>query len=126
MITIDDLLLELLGGFRAFERTDLNFPFSAAINWGWCREDVHLDPRRAGLPYIHCFRSSERKVEHPFADEWPAIGDAHNGRGAGLCVRDAHDTIQRQRAMRGGHLIHVINFAIRAAPIVVWRAVPAR
>src|SRR6185437_983356 len=66
------------------------------------------------------------EIEHSFADEWPAVGDAHNGRGAGFCVRDAHDAVQRQRAMCGGHLIHVIDFAIRAAPVVVGRTVPAR
>src|SRR5690242_16775851 len=103
MIAADDLLLNFISGFGGVECSDLYFPFSSTINRRWSGEDVHLDPRRSGLPHVHCFGGGEREIEHALADEWSAVGDAHNGRGASFYVRDAHDTVQRQRAMRGGH-----------------------
>ena len=44
---------------------------------------------------------------------------------AGLYVGDAHDRSQRIRAMRGGHGVHVVDFAVRSAAVVVGRTVPA-
>ena len=48
----------------------------------------------------------------------------HQRRVRGLYIRHAHDRTQRQRAVRGGHGVHVIDFAVRSAAVVVRRSIP--
>ena len=40
--------------------------------------------------------------------------------------RDPHDRAQRQSKMCRRHGVHVINLAVRSAPIVIRSAIPAR
>src|SRR5580692_4007092 len=43
-----------------------------------------------------------------------------------LQIGDAHDRSQRQSKMRRRHGVHVIQLAVRSAPVVIWSAIPAR
>src|ERR1700681_2822332 len=43
-----------------------------------------------------------------------------------LQIRDTHDGAQRQSKMCRRHGVHVINLAVRSAPVVIRSAVPTR
>src|SRR5882757_8339692 len=45
---------------------------------------------------------------------------------SGFHIRHPHDRPQRQCEMRRRHGVHVIDFAVRASPIVKRSAIPAR
>lgn len=114
------------GAFLVGERADLNGPASANVEGGGSLENFEADPCGAGEVDVDGFGGGQRKIEDAAFDEGPAIGDAQLRGMAGLEIRNTHDGAERQGEVRGGHGIHVVDFAIRSAAIVIWRAVPAR
>jgi len=68
---------------------------------------------------------SEREIDDASGNEGAAVGDADESAVSGLEVGDAHDGTERKSAMRGGHGVHVVDFAVRSTAVVVGRAVPA-
>ena len=54
----------------------------------------------------------------------PAVGDAHIDCAAIRQIGDTHPGIERHRAVRGGQLFHVIDFAVGRLTPVIGRTVP--
>ena len=113
------------GGFvLVVEPADLHCPFAAYLKRGWGFEDFEFYRGHARAPELNFARCGERKINHPAGNKRPAIGDAHQYRLPVSCVGDAHDRAQRQSAVGGGHCVHVVDFAVRAAAVVIGRAIP--
>src|SRR5204862_2883209 len=57
--------------------------------------------------------------------EGSTVGDTDNRCVPSFYIGHADDRPQGKRAVSGGHGVHVIDLAIRTAPVVIGRAVPA-
>src|SRR5258707_15001288 len=64
------------------------------------------------------------EIDDAIVHEGAAVRDAH---GSGLAVaeiRDANHGFKRQRAMSGGEVVHVVDFAVRSAAALERGAIP--
>ena len=81
-------------------------------------------PCHARLPDVRLLGRGQREIDNSSFHKGTAIGDSHDGRMPGLEVGDSHRRSQGKSEVGGGQLIHVIDFAIRAAAVVIWSPVP--
>src|SRR6202040_3362022 len=79
----------------------------------------------SGLVDVKFFGGRQGEIDDASGNEGAAVGDADQRGGAGLYIRDTHDRTQRIGAVGGGHGVHVVDFAVRSAAVVVGGAVPA-
>ena len=124
-VAAGEVVGELGGNVLVEEAADLHGPLSAGIERSGRRQDFHFHFGGAGLIHVEPAGGGERKIENAAGNERSAIGDAYQRRVRGLEIRDANDGTERQSAMRGGHGVHVVDFAVRSAAVVVRRSIPA-
>src|SRR4051812_33993159 len=86
--------------------------------------DLHL--RAASADIAELVSGNVRQVDDSPAMERAAIVDAYDDPLAAADMRDAHVARDRQRRVRGGHLVHVVGFAARGLLAVKLLAIPAR
>jgi len=106
------------------ERSNLDAPAATGIEGGGGLEHFKPNHGGAGEIDIERFGGSKRQVEDATFDKRAAISDTQQSGAAGLDVGDTHDGAKRQREVGRGHGVHVVDLAIRAAAIVIWRSVP--
>ena len=125
VIAAFEVIGEFGGGGFVGESTDLDGPFSG--RGGRCgglhQLDFHF--RDAGLPDVEFLGGGEGEIDDSSGNEGTAIGDADERSRARFDVRHAHDRAERESAVGGGHGMHVVDFAVGAAAVVVGRTVPA-
>ncbi len=112
------------GGFMR-EAADLDRPFSGSTSGRGRLHQLNLYFGNAGFIHIQLLRGGEGEIEDASGYKGTAIGDADERGSSGLNVGDADDGTQRIRAVSGCHGVHVVDFAVRSATVVVRRAVPA-
>jgi len=85
-----------------------------------------MDPDHgdARLPDVHFLGRRLRKVEDPAFNKGPTVGNSYEYRVSGLYVDHADNRTQRKRSMGRGHGVHVVDFAIRTTPVVIWASIP--
>ena len=125
VIAAREMVGELGGCLLVRESADLHRPFPARFKRCGRLHHFYFYLRDARLHHIELARGGERQVNHAAGDERAAVGDADQRGVSGLDVGDAHDRSQGQGAVGGRHGVHVVDFAVRSAAVVVRRAVPA-
>ena len=100
-----------------------HFPGDPVRRGGLHQFHFHLGD--AGLVDVEFFGGGEREIDDASGNERAAIGDADERGGSSLHISDAHDGAQGISAVSSGHGVHVVDFAVRSAAVVVRRPVPA-
>jgi hypothetical protein len=114
------------GALLVGEGSDLNGPAASDIKRRGSLENFEADFCRAGAVDVESLGGGEREIEDAAFNERAAIGNAQHCGMAGLYICYTYDGAEREREVRGGHGVHVVDFAIRAAAIVIRGTIPAR
>lgn len=77
-------------------------------------------------PSIWISRAAAREVDDTAVHERPAVVDAHAHREIVREIAHLDYRSERHRAMRGGELLHIVDFAVRSPSPVIRIPVPAR
>ena len=124
VVTPGEAVGQLRSGVFIAECAYLHCPASPDVQRSGSFEYFQTNHGDARPPNVYLFGRSKRKVEDASGNKRPAIGNANQGRIAGLEIGYAHDGTQRQSAMGRRHGIHVINFSVGAAPVIIGRTIP--
>ena len=86
----------------------------------------HLEAhrRRAGTDHVELPRRRVGEIDDAVVDERPAVVDAHHHRARVGQIGHPHARPMRQRLVRGGHRVLVVDLAARRRPAVKPRPVP--
>src|SRR5580704_12943330 len=93
---------------------------------GWEREDVYANLRDARPDHLNHKRGGVGKIDDSPGDEGTTVDDTNGHRFSVGEIRDAHESSEGKRAVRGGQFLHVVNLAIRGGASVIWMTVPTR
>src|SRR5947209_19294765 len=83
---------------------------------------IRPPPRSTLFPYTTLFRSIQDAVFH----KWPAVSDAHFADAPVRQVGHAHKAFKRERAVRRGQFVHVVDFAVGRSTPMKRYAIPGR
>lgn len=125
VIAAGEVIGELGGRVLVGESANLYGPFSGRVGrrGGLHQFDFHLGD--TGLPNIEFASGGEGEIEDASGNEGAAVGDADECGVSGPDIGDAHDRAERISAVSGCHGVHVVDFAVRSAAVVVGRTIPA-
>src|SRR5581483_3338252 len=88
-------------------------------------DDLDPDARRARPDHRHFLGGAMRQVDDASVDERPAVDDLDIDRLAGIEIVDPYPGMERQCAMSGHQLLHVVDLAVGRLATVVRMTVPA-
>lgn len=117
---------EIRGGAFMRESADLHGPFSTRVKRNRRLHHFDANLRDTRLIDIDLTGGCKREVDNASGNERAAIGNAHESGMICLEIGYAHNRSERQRTVRGGHGVHVIDFAVRPASRVIGRPIPTR
>ncbi len=87
-------------------------------------DDLQADRANARPQQLNLAGGGFREIDDAPVDEGSAVGDAHIDGEAIRQIRDAHPGIEGHGAVRGGHLFHVVDFAVSRLTPVIRRPIP--
>ncbi len=110
------------------KRPNLHTPAPASINIRLYRRSkrLHLNLRHTSAIHPRSLRRRQRQINNPPPDKRPAIRNLHHNRLIIRKIRHPHHRPHRQRQVRSGQRILVINSAIRALTPGIRRPIPTR
>jgi hypothetical protein len=110
----------------SLKSADLYSPLSTRIQGQRRSKQLNADFSSASANQANFFRRGPREVNDTAFYKWPTVGDADNHRLSRTQICNSHNRAERECAVRGSQRVHVVDFAIRSAAIVIGGAIPTR
>jgi hypothetical protein len=119
------MVSQFIGSLFMRKSAYLHRPFSTCFQRR--RSFHHLDlylryPRQINIQLL---RRRQRQIDNASWNKRTPIRNPHQRPVSRLQIRHAHHRTQRQCAMCRRHRVHVVDLAIRPAPVVIRRPIPA-